>query len=662
MFIAVLASLAVGLANLGSVDPLIGTEGAGTEYGGMMPMAGVPFGSMNLVPVTRTNGVSRTSFNALDRHLLGFILTRQPAIWMGDFGPLRVWLPKPLPIESVQASPYRIEVRAGGKLFELVASSHVAYIRSDDPTLGGDLSDEGFVTERTMRTSTRPLPNFRSWYVKRREGNVLKLAVSLIGPDFARRHLAEELPPDFDAAVARVRDAWADCFSRVEIDADDEVRRIFYTGLYHTLLYPRDLGEFGRHYSGMDDKVHEGPGYNCFSLWDTYRAEHPWLTLIAPERVDDMMQSLVNMYKEGGWLPLWPNLGYTGQMIGGPVEIVLAEAYVKGFRGFDAATAWEAVRKNATVPQENDLGRRWPGTLDDPIGPPETRAGLTRYMKNGYVAADETNESVSRTLDYALDDKAVADFAAALGKADEAEFFRARAKSYTNLWNAASRRFLPRKSTGEWVDPAMLPRTEKAYTETDPQTARWCVPHDVAGLVELMGGREAFVRELDRFFDEGFFRTDAVGNKSVHGNETAHHVAYLYNRVGAYDRTCRRVHEILTRCYSSDRKGFDGNEDCGQMSAWYLFSALGFYPLDPSSGFYELGSPLVRGATLRLDESAILRIVVQNSASGNWNVDHILLNDRELQDRRVRHSELLKGGKIVFKMAGSRTCCRNEKD
>ncbi len=643
-----------GIARTGyaDVDPMIGTEGKGSEYGGMMPMAGVPFGSMNLVPVTRTNGVSRTSFNALDGNLLGFILTRQPAIWMGDWGPVRIWLPEPLPIEDIEARPHLVKVKAGGMTYELTASANVACIRSDDPFLARALPGRGSTTERTQRTSTQPIPGFKCHFASVHSDRTLKVAVSLIEPEEAEKSLRGT--GGFDDVAAFSRSEWERYFSRVSIDAPKDVKKIFYTGLYRTLLYPREITERGRYYSAMDDSVHEGTSYTCFSLWDTYRAQHPLLTLIAPDRVDGMMQSLVNMYREGGWLPLWSNPGYTGQMIGGPAEVTLAEAYVKGFRGFDVKGAWEAVLKNATVPQVGDLDRRWPGTLHDPPGPPETRAGLTSYMKNGYVAADKTNESVSRTLDYALDDNAVADFASALGRKKEERFFRARAKSYTNLWNSAAGGFLPRDTAGEWIDPSTLTYRNKAYTETDPQTARWCVPHDVAGLVELMGGKDVFVRELDAFFDKGFFRKDAVGNKSVHGNETAHHVAYMYNRVGEYDRTCRRVRAILRRCYSADRRGFDGNEDCGQMSAWYVFSALGFYPLDPSSGEYELGSPLVRSATLRFSAPygrAELRIETKNHSPERWRVRRVTLNGRELADRRIRHSDIVKGGTLVFEMA-----------
>ncbi len=643
------AILAVASA-LAFVDPLIGTEGVGSEYGGMTPMTGVPFGSIHLVPVTRTNGVSRTNFNSLDRELLGFSLSRQPAIWMGEWGAVRIWLKHPLPLESVEATPCRTVVRAGGRRYELAASAHAAVIRTDDAAFADALPERGSTTERTQRTSTQPIPNFRCHFAKRKGGGEVAIGVSLISGDEAVRSLAEETAGGFDGVAERSRREWERYFGRVEIEAPEDVKRIFYTAVYHTLLYPREITERGRYYSAMDDAVHSGVGYTCYSLWDTYRAEHPWLTIVAPDRVDGMMQSLVNMYREGGWLPLWPNLGYTGQMIGGPAEVVLAEAYVKGFRGFDAEGAWEAVFKNATVPQQDDLKRRWPGTLDDPPGPPETRPGLTRYMASGFVAADETDESVSRTLDYALDDASVAAFAEATGRKEAARAFRARSRLYTNLWNAARGQFLPRRSNGEWVTHAKDMKAFRPYTETDPDSARWCVPHDVEGLAALMGGKEVFVRELDRFFDSGFYRVDAVGNSSVHGNETCHHVAYMYNRVGEYDRTCRRVRDILAKCYSTNRRGFDGNEDCGQMSAWYIFSALGFYPLDPASGEYELGSPLVESARLRIGANTLC-VRVANYAPGRWRVGGVTFNGKPLAKRRISHARLSAGGTLEFQMA-----------
>lgn len=634
---------------------MIGTEGKGSEYGGMTPMTGVPFGSMHLIPMTRTNAVGRTWFNALDRELLGFVLSRQPAIWMGEFAPVVIPLSKPLPIESVDAHPWKTTVKAGGMTYELAASSHAAAIRTDDPFFGESLASSGSTTARTCRVSMRPMRRFRCHWKKLSRQlpggkRLVVTGVSLVSAANASFAAEESLEGGVDAIAAESRELWGKFFSRVEIDASDDVKKIFYTGLYHSLLYPRKLSErCGTYYSAVDDSFRKGPGYSCFSLWDTYRSLHPLLTIVAPDRVDGMMQSLVDMYRHGGWLPIWPNPGYTGVMIGDPAAVVLSEAYVKGFRGFDCNAAFEAVLKNADVPQADDMSRDWDDDGGDIPGCPETRGGLTWYLKHGYVAHDLTRESVSRTLDYSLADSSIARFAAALGRDDVAARFRKRSSNFTNLWNAASSAFLPRNSDRTWVDPDTLDWNTRAYVETNKRSARWCVPHDVDKLVSLMGGKEAFRRELDGFFEKEFYRTDTVGNLSVHGNETCHHVAYLYNRIGEYDMTCRRVRDILTRCYSATRRGFDGNEDCGAMSSWFILSSLGFYPLDPASGEYELGSPLVDGARIKVS-GGVLSIVVRKRCPGAWRTKSVRFNGRELEKRRIPHSLIALGGTLLFEL------------
>ncbi len=608
--------------NLACVDPLIGTEGSGSEYGGMMPYAGVPFGSFQMVPMTRLNRVGQLSFNQADDTLIGFILTRQPAIWMGDWGEVRIPV-EPAKIEEAKYTPYFGMVKAGGRAFEYTATAHAAWLR-------GDLNDvrllDGYNANIDDENLGRQLPNFRGWRcVKRVEGG-MQIGVSLISLEQARRNLAAEIGgKTFDTVVSETNAEWEKYFSRIEIDAPEDVKTVFYTGLYHTLLCPRQIDEEGRYYSAFDDSVHGGTMYSCYSLWDTYRAEHPWLALVAPERVDGMMQSLLEMYREGGWLPKWPNPGYTGIMVGAPAEIVLEEAMVKGFVGFDHCLAREAIRKNRTVPQKFDTERRW-RDREEYGDCPETRAGLTSYLKRGYVACDETDESVSRTLDFSLAD---------------------RNKAYTNLWCASARLFLPRRADGSFDAYA-----KRAYTECSRETAVWCVPHDPEGLAALIGGNAAAIKRLDSFFEMYFWRPER-GNKSIHGNEPSHHIAYLYNRFGSPEKTQQRVHEILTLAYSTNRKGFDGNEDCGQMSAWYIFSALGFYPLDPASGCYEIGSPIVRGAKLYLGAPyapATLEIRVRNYAPGRWRVRRALLNGVELEDWRVRHACLVKGGVLEFEM------------
>ena len=741
--LAAACALVAAKEPLDYIDPLIGTEGKGSQYGGMMPMTGVPFGSIQWVPMTRLTEVGSLSYNEIDTQLLGFIGTRQPAIWMGDWGQVS-FMPRtgtvdcdfatrgtPFDHAREQVSPWRTRIESGGIITDYAGTSRAAVYRirvqkgAANPHVVVDASRDyiGRPTDKTPadgfisigadgRTITGwnadrldahhayPLPNFRGWFVMefsrpfqswgcytgvpREKGYqgvkqipgqctaqanrvggwvafapdceelVVKVGVSLISAEQARANLRREIPEDgaaaVDAVAARSRAAWSAQFARLTIEAPrEDVKTIFYTGLYHALLYPREIDEYGRYYSAFDDRVHEGRMYNCYSLWDTYRAEHPLLTFVAPERVDGMMQALVEMYREGGWLPKWPNPSYTGIMIGAPAEMVLAEAWTKGFRGFDVKAAYEAVKKNATVPQPTDDQFRWEdrGLFGRT---PETRGGLASYMKRGWVSCDRTTESVSRTQDFSLNDTAAAILAEAAGDASGAALFRARSHSWTNVWNAERGYFLPRKADGSWADPA----SGHHYCECSPETALWCVPHDVDALVRLMGGAAAFERRLDGFFDTLFWKPER-GNKSIHGNEPSHHVAYLYNRIGAYDKTARRVRDILTRSYSTDRKGFDGNEDCGQMSAWYILSALGIYPLNPADGWYEIGSPLVDRATIRLGapyKPATLSIVVRNQSPENGRVKSVTFNGKPLADRRIHHNDLVRGGELVFEMDG----------
>ena len=687
------------------VDPLIGTEGEGTEYGGLMPYIGVPFGSAQWTPMTRLNDVSRLSYNAADTLLLGFIGSRQPAIWMGDWGQVSFmpqigdvdlnYSSRGRRIEYEKYTPYSGNVTAGGINTCFVAMDHSAVFEFSDarhfiidvsrlsegqysdhnPHPGHiDFSPDGYSVcgwncDLFDGSHTSPKPNFRGYFYiefsrpyadfscngndqDKVQGAVTfaeegpltaRVGLSLISVEQARANLIREVGDRSYRSVLRLaREKWASQFDKVRIEASEEVKTIFYTALYHSLLYPRKIDEYGRYYSAFDDSVHNGVMYNCWSMWDTYRAEHPLLTLVAPEHIDGMMQSLVEMSKEGGWLPKWPNPSYTGIMVGSPAETILAEAWTKGFRGFDVEQAYAAVRKNATVPQDGDRDNRWPDRGD--FGDcPETRAGLGRYMQLGYVAGDETAESVSRTQDFGLQDIAASIMADAAGHPDEAEYFRKRSRNYRNLWNADSSLFLPRASDGTWMDPYSGPH----YTECSPQTALWCVPYDVEGLAELMGGNDIFEERLDDYFENVFFKPER-GNRSIHGNEPSHHVAYLYNRIGRPEKTQQRVRDILSKCYSTDRKGFDGNEDCGQMSAWYILSSLGLYMLNPADGWYELGAPCVRKAELKLNSGKTLRIVTKNLSDTTTKVHKVTFNGKVVDDWRISHIELMEGGDLVF--------------
>ena len=640
-------------APLDYVDLFVGTEGSGTQYGGVQPNTCVPFGSFHLVPMTRTNRIGRLSFNAADETLEGFILTRQPTIWMGDWGEVRVHL-KPSKIEKIDATPYRTDVKtADGRSYSLAATAHAAWIRGLDPEVVSSFPESGVNTNRMDAKYGYELPNFGGWwFADKSVAGELKIGLSLISKEQAKANLEKEIGGKaFDEVAAAAKREWEGMFARLEIDAPEDVKKIFYTGLYRTLLFPRKIDEDGRYYSAFDDKIHDGEMYTCFSLWDTYRAQHPLLTLVAPERVDGMMQALVNMQREGGWLPLWPNPSYTGIMCGAPAEIVLAEAYVKGFRGFNVQQAYAAVKRNATRPQHLDTvcGWRDRGMFGRA---PETRGGLHSYMERGYVSCDVTYESVSRTQDFGYADRAAAILADAVGRHDEAEMFRARSFNYRNNWCAEEGRFLPRKANGLFKPRASLNKPYRDYCEQSPETATWCIPYDTEGLTKLLGGKQEAARKLDEYFNTLFWLPER-GNKSIHGNQPSHHTAYLFNRFGVPEKTQFRVREIMTRSYSTDRKGFDGNEDCGQMSAWYILSALGFYPVDTVSGEYEIGSPIVRGAKLKIGAPyapAVLEIRVKNYAPDRWRVKRVTLDGRELSGFRVRHADLVKGGVMEFEM------------
>lgn len=690
---------------LSYVDPLIGTEGDGTEYGGLMPYVGVPFGSAQWTPMTRLNDVSRLSYNSSDSLLLGFIGSRQPAIWMGDWGQVSLmpqngpadmdYLTRGQKIEKEEYTPYSGFVSAGGIETRFAALEHSAIFDFSDVSnlvidasraSDGQYSDKsphpghlefsddglcisGWNSDLFDGSHTAPKPGFRGYfhmelsrpfssslcdadgedevhgYVSFDNDGPLtvRVGLSLISAEQAKENLHDEIGQRSVESVSQISyQQWKEKFDVLQIEADENVKTIFYTALYHSLLYPRKIDEGGRYYSAFDDSIHDGVMYNCWSMWDTYRAEHPLLTLVAPERVDDMMQSLVEMYHEGGWLPKWPNPSYTGIMVGSPAETILAEAWTKGFRGFDIKEAYAAVRKNAMKPQERDRELRWQdrGNFGST---PETRAGLSRYIELGYVAADETNESVSRTQDFGLQDLSAAILADAVGKHDEADYFRKRSQNYRNLWNKESGLFLPRNADGTWADPKSGPH----YTECSPQTAVWAVPYDVDGLSSLMGGNEKMESRLDSYFEDLFWKGEN-GNRSIHGNETSHHVAYLYNRIGKPEKTQARVREILSRSYSTDRKGFDGNEDCGQMSAWYILSSLGLYMLNPADGWYELGAPCVEKAQLKLPQGHMLTINSKNLSEISATVKRVTFNKREIDGWHIHHSELLKGGELVF--------------
>lgn len=690
------------------VNMFIGSTGKhSTEYGGTMPAVSEPFGMTQWCAATRVNGISRTSYHYDDNKLIGFIATHQPAVWMGDYG-FFTMMPQ---VDEIQIDPEKRSVRLdhsqetatpyyykvdytdakGNEIgTEFTATSRCAFFKITYPTDGKALlfleaareKDGGGIQILPDRQEIRiynserhdshlgpRLYNLKGCYVLKfskpfvgygtwndhdiQEANTMeagahvggyiefgpntevvevRIGSSFISYEQAEFNLGEELPDrlTFDQVRDKVKAVWEDNLTKIAIkDASDEDLDIFYTAFFRTMQYPREFSEYGRYYSPFDDRVHDGVSYNAYSLWDTFRAQHPWLQLTQPRRVNDIIAALVQMYQEGGWLPKWPNPTYTNIMIGTHADAVIADAFVNGFRGYDVEKAYEAVRKDAFSAPSSDF--RW-GDRHYWNGSYEARGGLNEYLQLGYVASDKTNESVSRTLEFALDDYCIAQMAKELQHDDDYKVLMKHSRNYLNLFNYQTGFFQARKSDGSWGGP------EEGFTEGGKWTYRFCVMQNVPDLINLMGGKEAFCAELDRNFDEGHYR---------HDNEPGHHFAYLYNYCDRLDKVQERIPVIMKQHYQNRPDGLSGNDDCGQMSAWYLFSALGFYPVTPASGEYALGIPHFKEIVVRLDQGKTLKIKAPQLNDGEP-LTCVRMNGKLLEKPFVSVKEIMQGGVLEF--------------
>ncbi|MEO5997966.1 MAG: GH92 family glycosyl hydrolase [Chitinophagaceae bacterium] len=474
----------------------------------------------------------------------------------------------------------------------------------------------------------------------------VRIASSFISIDQARKHLEKELPGwDFDKLVSNTREIWQKNLSRIKVDGVSEDKKsIFYTALFHTMQFPREFSEDGKYYSGFDDKIHNGLSYTDFSLWDTFRALHPLLIFIQPERVNDMITAMLQMYKEGGRLPMWPNPAETNIMISLHADAVIADAYIKGFRRFNANMAYEAVLKDATVPPENDTGLlysdrdKWTGF--------EARAGLTYYKTMGYVPFGKTAESVSRTIEYSVDDYCVAQFAKAIGKTSDYTTILQQSKNYKNLFDPGSGFFIPKNADGKFhvFNPKDKLGRQDGFTEGDQWTYAFGAMHDVPGMIELMGGNEKFAAKLDENFEGKHYR---------HDNEPGHHYIYLYDYCGQPWKTQELVRKHTTENFRNQPLGINGNEDCGQMAAWYIFGVMGFYPVASASGMYAIGAPQFPKLTLNYSVNGAprsLQILANNISEENKYIQKVMLDGKLLDKPFISHKEIISGRKLVFEM------------
>jgi len=487
------------------------------------------------------------------------------------------------------------------------------------------------------------------WRTAADEPLLVKCGISAVSAEGALRNLREELPGwDFDAVRADASAAWDRELAALQLQTfDPRHQRMLYTALYHSLLAPTLFSDVDGRYRGMDLQVHQLPpgerNYTQFSLWDTYRSLHPLLTLAAPGRVPDLVNSLIRMAEQSDQgVPVWPLQGReTGCMIGYHSAVVVAEAMAKGIPGIDFARAWPLWRKRA---------------MDDAY------RGLPQYRWLGYIPSDEEEEATSKTLEYAYDDWALARLARGVGATADAALLQQRSLNYRHVFDPALRFVRPRLANGRWAEP-FEPRALghsarwHDFTESNAWQATFLNQHDVAGYMALFGGEAAFVAQLDALFTTSSEQLpgappDIAGliGQYAHGNEPSHHIAYLYAYAGQPWKTQARVREIMDTLYSDQPDGLSGNEDCGQMSAWLVLSALGLYPVDPVSARYVFGSPLVSRAVLALPGGERLEIEAQSNGPTQRYVQSVTWRGQPYTRSWIDHASLVRGGRLVFVM------------
>lgn len=479
--------------------------------------------------------------------------------------------------------------------------------------------------------------------VKAGETVYVRAATSFTSIEKAELNLTTECISDFDEMRARLENEWQKTLSAIEIESsDNEALTNFYTSLYHASFLPREFNDVDGSYpsyAGNSATAHtDGTYYDDYSMWDTYRALHPLKCLIDPERAGDMVQSLIDKYDQGGWLPIFPCWNsYTSEMIGDHCASIIADAFFKGIKNFDTQKAYEALFKNAfTIPETFEEYAEGKG-----------RRALDSYMKYGYIplqdpVADAYHkaEQTSRTLEYSYDDYVFGLFARAMGHEEVADKLFERSKNYRNVINPSTGWADGRNDDGSFLfsDPWSF---QKFICEGQPCHYTWYVPHDIPGLIETLGGEEIFTSKLDSLFETGHY---------WHGNEPSHQIAYLYNYTSQPQKTQQYVRDILKSQYSASHDGLAGNDDAGQMSAWYIFSALGFYPICPGIPEYAIGSPIFNKSVIHLPNGKSFTIIANNVSDNNIYIKKATLNGQPHNGLFLRHEDIVNGGSLVFEM------------
>jgi len=502
-------------------------------------------------------------------------------------------------------------------------------------------------TKNFPEMAGRKLKTYFSFDTKAGEQILVKFALSSVSTEGAIKNLETEIPHwDFDLVRQQAEDAWNKELSRISIAASEEKKIIFYTALYHAFLSPTLFMDVDGEYRGLDQNNHHADAftnYTTFSLWDTYRALHPLFTLVQQKRTSDMINSMMAHQQQSVHqiLPVWSHYANENWcMIGYHAVSVIVDAYMKGITGFDAQKALDACIASATYASNDGIGD---------------------YMKYGYVPADKSSNSASKTLEFAYDDYCISRMSGKMGNAEIASNYAKRAEAYNLVWDAGTGFMRAKRSDGTFLSPFDPLSTERqGFIEGNAWNYSFYVPQDPTKLIAMHGGHKKFISHLDSLFniklDEKHFAESEditaagiIGNY-VHGNEPSHHVPYLYVFTDAPWKTQERIHKIVNTMYHNTTNGLCGNDDCGQMSAWYIFSSLGFYPVCPGSNEYVIGAPSVDKATLNLENGKQFIITTKNLSDKNIYIEQIKLNGIPKKNYIIMHEDIMKGGTLEFVM------------
>lgn len=685
------------------VDPFIGTDAHGHTH----PGATLPFGMVQLGPDTRRSMMDWdgcSGYHYTDSILYGFSHTHLSGTGVPDYADILV-TPFTGPVEfnpdayastfkksSETASPgyYSVRLSKNNIRCELTATERVGVHRYTFPVTQEvgrilvDLRHRDEVLESGLTyVSNQEITGYRvskAWaekqtiyfvmrfskpffnsnlmdlsqnpYVSAPEVNsksvagivhfyhdgqpiVVTVGISAVSIDGARRNLEAECPGfDFDGIRLVANKKWETALSRITVESDDAAqKRTFYTALYHTLLAPNVWSDTDGQYRGMDNQIHRAdhPVYTVFSLWDTYRAANPLHALLEPDRMRDFIRTFLLQYEQGGLLPVWElAANETNCMIGNHAIPVILDAYTKGLTDKkDAEKLLEAMMKSANL----------------------DRLGLKQYKEKGYIPSEEEPESVSKTLEYTFDDWCISQMALALGKQDIASTFANRSKYYQNLFDPTSR-FFRARANGGWRKPFDPREVNFNFTEANAWQYRFSIQHDIPGMIQQLGGPTSFAAELDALFTQpaattGRNQADITGliGQYAHGNEPCHHVAYLYNRVNQPWKTQEKIKQIMREMYTDRPDGLCGNDDCGQMSAWYVWSAMGLYPTTPGTGVYEVGTPLFRKIQVHLPNGNTFAV---ESNPAEPYIQEAKLNQQPLLESHLLHTQMVAGGEMIL--------------